>query len=488
MNYPALAFWALIALSLTARPSIVLVLLLSSMPFASLALLPPEVAAGMSILPQMMFGVILILKVLIPQVFPLSPALLSILRFRRLGYLVGFLLVGATATVIMPRLFQGEVVIAPMREAWAADLLSPIQSNFTQLGYVTLSVMTTFAVALIAGEPEFVDMLLAGVLAGGAVCVATGLIDIVAAATGMESLLEPFRNAGYAFLTNSEVAGVRRVVGLTPEASAYGAICVQFAAAVVLLRNLYPEGRWRNLATVLALALLVLSILSTSSTAYAGLALLALAYGVNGLRRAFLPTPIGQGGLVSEVFAAMILIAVLLIVVLVRSDLFDPLLNVINETILDKPLSSSFYERSHWNSIAWNAVTSTWGLGVGFGSTRTSNWFIAVISSTGALGAALMGMYLIQFFLTRPTRRTPMLVEFQPALKLSVLPALAMAALAAPGPDFGPWIAVVLGAVAGASGLTPTPVRHGVLGVFDRSLSRPSHKRWAARARAFGKG
>ena len=51
MNYPALCFWLLIAWSVTASRGTVLVLLVASMPFASLALLPPEMVR-ISILPQ----------------------------------------------------------------------------------------------------------------------------------------------------------------------------------------------------------------------------------------------------------------------------------------------------------------------------------------------------------------------------------------------------------------------------------------------------
>ena len=118
MNFPALIFWALIVWSFTASRGTALVLLLASMPFASLALLPPGAVGGMSILPQSAFAVVLILKVLSPQVLPLSQKLLTALRFRHLGYLALFLVVGIVVTVIMPRFFVGEVVIIPMREMY----------------------------------------------------------------------------------------------------------------------------------------------------------------------------------------------------------------------------------------------------------------------------------------------------------------------------------------------------------------------------------
>ena len=68
MNVPALIFWLVIVCSFWARPGTVLVLLLASIPFASLSLLPPEIIGGMSLLPQMMFAVVLIFKVVAPHV------------------------------------------------------------------------------------------------------------------------------------------------------------------------------------------------------------------------------------------------------------------------------------------------------------------------------------------------------------------------------------------------------------------------------------
>src|SRR6478672_2049316 len=124
MNYyPALIFWMLIVWSVTAKPSTLLVLSLASIPFAGLALIPPEIV-GMSILPQSLFAAVLVLKVIAPQLLPLSPKLLNALRLRNLGFLALFLLVGLVATVIMPRLFAEEIVVVPMRENSTTGLLT----------------------------------------------------------------------------------------------------------------------------------------------------------------------------------------------------------------------------------------------------------------------------------------------------------------------------------------------------------------------------
>jgi hypothetical protein len=457
MNFPALIFWLVIICSFWTRPGTVLLLLLASLPFDSLSLLPPEIIGGMTLLPQMMFAIVLILKVVSPHAVTLSPKFFNALKLRGLGYLILFLLVGLAATLIMPRLFLGQIVIFPMRLAKVVDLLGPGQANFTQSGYVALSVMTALAVTLMADEPGFTGSLLRALLAGGMVGVVTGLIDIAAASTGMASLLEPFRNAAYSYLASDAVAGARRVVGLTPEAAAYGTICVQFAAAIGLLRNLYAEGQQRMYATITAVSLVVMALLSTSSTAYGGLAVLSLVYGGNWIRRAAFSSPLGRNGLVGELLVGLGLAITLLFILVAHADILNPLLNLINEQIFNKPQTSSFYERSNWTSTAWNALASTWGLGIGFGSTRTSSWFAAIISNAGLIGAAFMLVFLVQTFARRSISRSPLSEELLTALKLSLVPALAMAGVDSAGPDFGLWMAVIFGAITGIAVFRPAP-------------------------------
>ena len=448
MTYPAIIFWLLIVWSVAARPGTLLVLLFVSGPFASLALLPPD-AIGLSILPQSMFAVVLILKVLAPQLVPLSPKLLVGLQLRHLGFLALFLLVGAVATAIMPKLFAGQVVVVPMKELSAVDLLSSTTQNFTQFGYVTLSVATAMAVTSMADEPSFTKTLLMAMLVGGMVCIITGLIDLVASSTGMESLLEPFRNANYALLTTGDVAGTKRAVGFTPEASVYGPMCVGSAASILLLRHLFAEGRQRILATMIGIGLVWMAVLSRSSTAYLGLAVFALLYLANWVRRAAFGSPMGERALLGEAFVGLGVIAAVLFVLIARADLFDPLLNMVDEVIFNKPLSELYYERSLWNTTAWETVARTWGLGVGFGSTRTSNWFAAIVSNAGLIGTAFMAIFIVQTFVRRPRWRTAWSDEVLAGLKLSIVPSLAMAGVSSAGPDFGVGGGLMFGAITG---------------------------------------
>ncbi|WP_216073106.1 hypothetical protein, partial [Acinetobacter nosocomialis] len=91
----------------------------------------------------------------------------------------------------------------------------------------------------------------------------------------------------------------------------------------------------------------------------------------------------------------------------------------------------------------------TLGLGVGLGSARASNWFIALLSNTGAIGAALMLGFVAQTFMRKPPPGDPLRTEFAWALKAVLLLALVMGALAGTSADFGVGIAAVYGMLNG---------------------------------------
>ena len=168
-------------------------------------------------------------------------------------------------------------------------------------------------------------------------------------------------------------------------------------------------------------------------------------------------------------------IAVVLFLLIANADLFNPLLNTIDEVIFRKPQSGSFYERSFWNTTAWETVAATWGLGIGFGSTRTSNWVAAIVSNAGLIGAAFMALFLLQTFVSRPMWRTAWSSELLVGLKLSLLPALALLAVNGAGPDFGLWMGVVFGAIAGIAACDPARSSIGHVDVYTpkRRLGAP---------------
>ena len=81
-----------------------------------------------------------------------------------------------------------------------------------------------------------------------------------------------------------------------------------------------------------------------------------------GLRRA-------AGTLAAMAGAGLVVLAPL---VILRPELLDLVQTVVDLT-LSKGESESFVERQAMNELAWNAVAQSWGLGIGWGSTRSSS-------------------------------------------------------------------------------------------------------------------
>jgi hypothetical protein len=449
LTYPALVFWCLLGASIFSPLEVVLGMLISSLPFGSLSLLPAEAIGGVTILPQSAFAALFIARVAFTSDITAPARVRRLLSLRRGGLLILFLAAGFCVTAFAPSLLRDTIVIVPMRltGVLVLDTLAPSQANFTQSMYVALSVALVFSTALLTKRKQFISLILTAFLVGGSITVITGVADFVLAA-GHSDLLEPFRNASYALLTEAQVQGARRVVGLMPEASAFGALAVGFASALAFFWPFFDSTVTRLLAVILCLLLVGAALLSTSSTAYGGLAVLVLCYLAGWLHRLVRGHDTEHKALKIELVAASMASFFAFLVFAAKPELLDPLSELADAMIFNKANTLSFYERSVWNTTSWSAFMESWGLGVGLGSTRTSNWFVSIISNTGTFGALFLGLFLLQTFMGR--RRDDLyLSALLNACKLALIPNFAMAAVAGTTPDFGPSIAILLGIITG---------------------------------------
>jgi hypothetical protein len=452
MTYPVFIFWLLFLRATVASERTLFILLFTSFTFGALAVLPPELTGGSSFLPKTMFACLIVVRfVVIPLIY--SPQrLIELLRLDHLGFLLAFLLISLITTMFMPRLFENAVDVIPLKFARFAssEALTPTMANMTQSIYLTISVAATVGAAMISRSPRFSDNLLTAIRIGGIVLLGSGLLDMLANAIGQADALEPFKNASYAMITNAEIAGVRRVVGLMPEASSYGSTCVSFIAMLAFCRPLYAPGWPRFTVSMTILALITMALVSTSSSAYAGLAFFGAAYLLNLGRRMFGGSATSQIGLRLELTIGFLAIVVLLFVTITNPDVFDPLLRIVDEIIFNKASSDSYMERTFWTQVSWSAFWSTYGLGVGLGGTRASNYFVAVISNTGFLSSICFFVFLLQVFFRR-LPSCPKSREMIVALRFSILPILGTAALGSATPDFEAMLGVLFGAIMGLS-------------------------------------
>lgn len=462
MTWPAIVFWLLIVIGVFTRGPLLLYLFFAAGSFGSLQMVPGEGVGGANLLPQSVIAAFLILKIVLKN-GQIARAIEAALDPGRLALLFLFLAYGFLSAYTMPRLFMHSVEVIPIsvQLPWAV-LLEPSAANITQPAYMALSIGMALAFTLEAERSEFRWHYLVGSLIGGVVAIGTGFGDMVLSSVGLADLLEPFRNATYGLMLDIEiVGGRRRVVGLMPEASAYGALCIGAAANIAFLRPCYSDRLRRLVAPAVILGLVVFGLLSTSSTAYVGIAFFGLILGANWLRRSLDRQALARDELKWELYAALAAAFLLIIVVTLFPTLLDPVYELLDSIIFKKAESDSYIERSMWTRVGMEAFFATHGLGVGLGSDRTSNWFVAILSNTGVIGAGLLGAFIVRLYLLR-SPKDPYSAEYLAGLRFSLLPGFVMSALAGTTPDIGVGVGATFGMIVGLATAKrePTLVRN----------------------------
>lgn len=452
MTWPAVVAWVLIlAGTLPRSPLYLLYLYFVLGAFGSLTLLPSD---GFNLVPQACCAVFFIIKILFSK-GQLSRAVDMAIDPAKLGLLFALLAYSLFSAYVMPRLFADIVEVVEMNPGvpWTTKL-KPTSSNVSQSVYLTLSVGAVLAFSLVGENPSFRRHFMRALLVGGLVLIVTGIADLTFAATGLEALLEPFRNASYAMLINAEVLESKRVVGLMPEASSFGPACVVAAASLAFLRPCFGSGLWRNCLVPLTIAgLLAMTVLSASSTAIIGLAVAVALFAVNWLRRSLSPNAPARDGLKWEAIITVLAAFAVLAVIVLAPQGMHPVQEFLDELIFNKAESSSYAGRTMWTKAGMAAFFATHGLGVGLGSARTSNFIVAMLSNTGIIGGLLLGCFVLRLYFLPCRSEDPRTTEFVTALKFSLAPWLAMASVSWTVPVFDLGTASVLGLI---SSLTAT--------------------------------
>ena len=299
------------------------------------------------------------------------------------SFILGFtVLWGVVLAVVIPRAFAGEFEITAISHSPnepAFRRIGPVSGNITQSVYA-IGNLAAFASARVLLRKR------GRIQAFADAAVTLALINCGAAAlnvfefyTGIPSLLEFVRTA---YVVHNQTFGsFPRINGTFPETSAFSGFSLGlfgFTAQLWLSR----VDSWR---TGLASILLVLCLLvSTSATAYAGLIGYVPFLAVSMVQRA-------RRGWVLPRFAwvLVVVIAVLAVMgalIVLEAPVVDNLRLFLEQTLLDKMDSDSGLERGRWNSRALQNFLDTYGLGVGFGTVRTSSFVVTLLSNVGVIG------------------------------------------------------------------------------------------------------
>lgn len=129
---------------------------------------------------------------------------------------------------------------------------------------------------------------------------------------------------------------------------------------------------------------------------------------------------------------------------------------LLHSSLLDKPQTLSFQERTQWNSDAYSTATHTYWLGAGWGVCRASSIFPTLLGNVGIPGVLLLGLCALRPFLS-------LLNRTEQRLHGAVLSSLATAliALLVSGPELTAQIIWLLWAIDSrlAAAKRPTVVR-----------------------------
>lgn len=308
------------------------------------------------------------------------------------------LLVYVTAgAFILPRLFEGSTtVFVPIAGKYDERPLGPVPGNVNQACYFALGVAAYFACCIMLLRGNSFALIRRAFFTFVSLHVVLGLIDLAGKAMGAGDVLAPIRTANYAMLIESQVAGFWRVAGGFPEASSYGSIAVAGLA--------FSFSYWRATgslpAFVIAASSLFIIIVSTSSTAYGGLAVLLVLLCVSILLRGAKDRFETRD--VHILLYGLVIVAVLLVIVAENEHLLEPVNTLINSSVFEKSTSDSARERLYWNQKSWQSIFDTAGLGIGLGSSRASGSIYAVPSQMGVPGALLLLSLIV--YLVLPLR------------------------------------------------------------------------------------
>jgi hypothetical protein len=319
------------------------------------------------------------------------------------------------SAVVMPHLFSGTMVSAPRNEM--DEDFAPLQwtlSNLAQAAYLTLNLGTVLYALHVVRSQRQAERLTKALYWAILLVVVVGFAQFLAAKAGLDFPYELFNNnSGYQQGTEQELGSIRRINCTFMEPSMAGSF---LAAATCGLVAAFLNGK-RNLGWLLTIFTVMTALLLTTSTT--GLATLIVGGGLLMVYFKFFGAQ--QHARKSSVLGWAVTLAILGIlgyVLFSNPDFLDALL----AATVEKSESYSYYSRLAKELHSVELFVNTYGLGVGFGSNRSSGLLTTLLSSVGIIGTVLFTMMLYRIGRLYPGHSAPksLQVGFWALLTLTV--------------------------------------------------------------------
>jgi hypothetical protein len=306
---------------------------------------------------------------------------------------------GALTAYYMPQLFAGAVeVIAVDRSSVATGPslgpLRPVSGNVTQTAYALGGLLTFISMHALLLEPRRLRHFRDAVLLLAALNCVAALYNLGQFHAGFPRLLDYVRTA-YALFDAYEAAGtgLMRIHGTFSETAGFSGFSLPlFAFCFTLWLN--KVRPWYSGA--LAFTLFALLLLSTSTTAYVGLALYFSMLMFVLIHRGYVHGTVPRIGVL--VAGALLATVVLGSTFVLETEFARQLEGYLQLVVFNKLSSDSGVERSFWNHTAWSNFVDTYGLGVGLGSVRASSYALVLLSNLGLVGTVFFLKFVQNVF------------------------------------------------------------------------------------------
>ena len=289
---------------------------------------------------------------------------------------------------LLPEMFAGRIMVWPQKPDALAPGMVPLQhtsGNITQTLYLTLNVVFTVAVAMFLTRAAIpYRSIISAYMLGGYIVVGLAVWQFASRTAGVpfpDDLLQS--NPGWAIVEQG-IGTVPRIQGPFSEPAA---LATYMSGVVVCSLWLSVRG-YRIMRPNLLLALAIsTTLLSTSTTGILSLAIgLPLVLGIASIGGD--PAALGRIGKTSGLLLLGGIVAVGPIFIL-KPSLLDAVSTVVEAT-MEKGQSDSYNDRTAADLGALDTVGQTYGLGVGFGSYRSSSLIPGLLANTGIVGVTLV--------------------------------------------------------------------------------------------------
>lgn len=300
-----------------------------------------------------------------------------------------FMTVWAVATsYVMPRAFEDAVYVWPQKSTppFVLTALAPNPANINQDMYLIIDcIFLVLTAAYLTKSRLALGSFIRAYLMSGFVVAAVSVWQFASRVAHLpypESLF--YSNPGWAILTEQSIGAVPRINGPFSEPAAlanYMASIVCATGWLLLQGNKEPMIRWLFVAGLMTMAI------STSTTGFGVLAIV----GAGVPAYALLSGSSRMMASILKVALPMVLLGGLAF--LAASTFvpgFDKNVSEVFSATLNKQQSSSYEERTGADLDSIAAMIDTYGLGVGWGSNRSSSLIPGLLAGVGLPGFAAL--------------------------------------------------------------------------------------------------